>query len=435
MGCAGDATEACGGSYLITVYYANKAASSPGSNVDPAKIAPFTYAGCYSDNSAAGRALQNQNADDPNLTVEKCVASCKSQGYTIAGMEYANQCFCDNLLRHAPTQLTDSKCNMGCAGNATEKCGAGNILSVYSNGPVTAGADPQIQKTGLPGNWKYIGCLSDSAQARAFPYQIVQPTNNSNINCLNQCAAYGFGAGGTEYGEQCFCGDSRDYKAAGQTFQPDTDCNMVCPDDKNKNGGYFCGAGNRISYYEWQGYLTKWSYASGNAAGSYQFLTSGPTIPLVTTPGRNGKVTYLEKFGTSPANNGTGAYELDPSLVGTAQNPWREMHVKSDIFCSASLTLPDRGARQINIGGWSDPATHGIRLYTPDGKPGVASKNDWQENGLEVALVEGRWYPSAMTMANGSILVVGGEAGSNGAPGTYSDSVLLHDALKRQPDC
>ena len=27
-----------------------------------------------------------------------------------------------------------------------------------------------------------------------------------------------------------------------------------------------------------------------------------------------------------------------------------------------------------------------------------------------------RWYPSAMIMANGSILVVGGEVGSNGAP-------------------
>src|SRR2546429_5929615 len=31
-------------------------------------------------------------------------------------------------------------------------------------------------------------------------------------------------------------------------------------------------------------------------------------------------------------------------------------------------------------------------------------------------LVKGRWYPTAMIMANGSILVVGGEEGSNGAP-------------------
>lgn len=31
-------------------------------------------------------------------------------------------------------------------------------------------------------------------------------------------------------------------------------------------------------------------------------------------------------------------------------------------------------------------------------------------------MLDGRWYPTAMTMANGSILVIGGEEGSNGAP-------------------
>jgi hypothetical protein len=42
--------------------------------------------------------------------------------------------------------------------------------------------------------------------------------------------------------------------------------------------------------------------------------------------------------------------------------------------------------------------------------------NDWQENVAEVHLQTGRWYPTAMTMANGSILIVGGEDGSNGPP-------------------
>ena len=58
----------------------------------------------------------------------------------------------------------------------------------------------------------------------------------------------------------------------------------------------------------------------------------------------------------------------------------------------------------------------GIRTYWPDGSPGVPSKNDWQENAADVHLQKGRWYPSAMIMSNGSILVVGGEDGSNGNP-------------------
>lgn len=92
------------------------------------------------------------------------------------------------------------------------------------------------------------------------------------------------------------------------------------------------------------------------------------------------------------------------------------MHVKTDVFCSAGLVLPDKVGRQINVGGWADDATYGIRLYWPDGSPGVWGTNDWQENVAEVSLQVGRWYPSAMTMPNGSILVVGGEDGANGAP-------------------
>lgn len=90
------------------------------------------------------------------------------------------------------------------------------------------------------------------------------------------------------------------------------------------------------------------------------------------------------------------------------------MHVKTDVFCSASLTLPDVAGRQVNVGGWANGDTFGIRLYTPDGSPGVPGVNDWEENGAEVQLLNGRWYPTAMTMANGSILVMGGQVGSNG---------------------
>ena len=115
----------------------------------------------------------------------------------------------------------------------------------------------------------------------------------------------------------------------------------------------------------------------------------GVVVPLMATVGINNKVTFLEKWRTSQFlefKNSTGAYELDLSLVNDSGRAWREMHVKSDVFCSASIILPDKGARQINIGGWSSHATYGVRLYTPDGRPGVNGTNDWEENYNEVAL-------------------------------------------------
>lgn len=197
---------------------------------------------------------------------------------------------------------------------------------------------------------------------------------------------------------------------------PASSCNDICSNDTSLGtGGSICGGGNALSYYTYNGSMYNWNFATGSAAGAYEFLIGGVVIPLVTSPARNGKITFLEKFGTGPPNS-TGAYELDLSLLNNFTAAWRPMHVKTDIFCSASLTLPDRAGRQINVGGWSGVSTEGVRLYWPDGSPGVWGKNDWQENPNEVQLIEGRWYPSAMTMANGSILVMGGEEGSNGAP-------------------
>jgi hypothetical protein len=62
------------------------------------------------------------------------------------------------------------------------------------------------------------------------------------------------------------------------------------------------------------------------------------------------------------------------------------MHLKTDVFCSASVILPDKAGRQINIGGWSLDSTFGVRLYTPDGSPGKLSVNDWEENVQELKL-------------------------------------------------
>lgn len=109
-------------------------------------------------------------------------------------------------------------------------------------------------------------------------------------------------------------------------------------------------------------------------------------VPLLATVGINGKVAFLEKWGTSEYENSTGAYELDLSLVDNFDLAWRTMHVKTDVFCSAAIVLPDRGARQLNIGGWSLESTYGVRLYTPDGSAGVNGTNDWEENYEELAL-------------------------------------------------
>ncbi|KAL8818170.1 MAG: hypothetical protein Q9223_003134 [Gallowayella weberi] len=221
-------------------------------------------------------------------------------------------------------------------------------------------------------------------------------------------------AGGMEYGTECWCGDVVDIETAGGTLRPETECKTTCPGDPR----YYCGGGSRLTYYAWSldDPLYKWTYATGNEAGSYKFFVPGVVVPLMTTLNVNGKITFVEKSGTGPPNS-TGSFELDPSLTGDFGAAWRTMRgLKTDVFCSAGLILPDKAGRQITIGGWSGTSTYGVRLYSPDGAPGVQSVNDWQENAAEIKLQKGRWYPSGMMMSNGSMLVMGGQDGSNGNP-------------------
>jgi hypothetical protein len=219
-------------------------------------------------------------------------------------------------------------------------------------------------------------------------------------------------AAGMEYGDECYCGDASALTASGSTQAPKTDCQVPCSGDST----YYCGGGSRLSYYTWTGTpLYTFNYPTGAGMGSYQFLVGGVVVPLITTAGINNKAVFMEKSGTG-APNTTGTYELDLTAINNVTLAWRPLHVKSDIFCSAGVTLPDKAGRQLNIGGWAGASTYGVRIYWPDGSDGVWGTNDWQENVNEVSLLAGRWYPSAMIMTNGSVLVLGGEVGSNSAP-------------------
>ncbi|KAJ7122651.1 galactose oxidase [Mycena crocata] len=422
MACVGNISEFCGGPNRLTVYnYTGTDLPPPptgggGDGGGEKGIAtdlpdPWAYVGCFVD-GATGRVLTTQIVpDNANLTMESCVASCDALNFTIAGGEFAIQCFCGNELIEGAAPAPESDCNLACGGNSTQACGNGNRLSIYSTSlNITILPVPVPQNDSIPGSWSYQGCLAEPADARVFSWEIDNMNNNSATGCLNQCAAFGYTAGGMEFGFQCYCGDLSDVTASGVSLQPENECNLPCSGDPI----HLCGGGNRIQYYAWTGPAHVWH--TPDITGRYEFFVPGVVVPLIATVGINNKVTFLEKSGTSEFLNSTGAYELDLSLVSNFSAAWREMHVKSDVFCSGSIILPDKSARQLNVGGWSLDSTKGVRLYTPDGTPGVNGTNDWEENFEELRLQRQRWYPTAAMLPNGTIMVLGGEIGSNDAP-------------------
>ncbi|KAI1279043.1 WSC domain-containing protein [Xylaria sp. FL0933] len=420
--CAGNATEVCGNGNRLSVYAVNGTASQPASPtstsvtttvaVPTALPAGWTSQGCWQD-GPNGRIMPTYQAPDSDqLTPQSCAVLCNSMGYIISGTEYYKQCFCSNAIYNGGVESPDTtKCNTPCSGNSAVNCGGPGYLTIYSKGTPKTFQPPVVQTSGLNGTWTYQGCYNDNINnTRSLPWQLEQPGIMTASTCLYQCAKFGYAAAGLEYGQECYCGDPGDLTKAGSTKQPESDCNIVCAG----NASAICGGGSRLSTYFWTGStpLYVFHYPQGTAAGTYSNLVGGVVTPLMTMQSITGKVTFLEKWGTG-APNSTGAYELDLSQTGNFSRAWRTMHLKTDVFCSAGVILPDKAGRQLTVGGWSLDSTYGIRLYSPDGSPGVPGVNDWEENVNELKLLRGRWYPSAMVMTNGSVLVVGGEIGSN----------------------
>lgn len=375
----------------------------------------WTYQGCWQDGPGPRIMPTFQAPDNNNMTRQSCAKLCNDAGYTISGTEYFMQCFCSNAIYNGGKPSADeSGCQTPCSGNSTQMCGGAGYLNIWSNGEPKTFQPPATQTGGLNGTWAYQGCWTSTTNGnRNLPWQIIMPDNNSPEACLSQCSAFGYAAGAMEYGRECYCGDPSDILANGATKQAEGDCNIPCTGDPTK----LCGGGGRQTLYYWNGTtpLYTWKYPQGAQAGSYGFLVPGLVTPLMTMQSVTGKVTFLEKGGTGLPNS-TGAYELDLSLVNDFGKTWREMHIKTDVFCSAGVILPDKAGRQLTIGGWSLQSTYGVRLYSPNGSPGVNGTNDWEENVNVLSLQQGRWYPSAMVMTNGSVLIVGGEIGSNDKP-------------------
>ncbi|KAI1735018.1 copper radical oxidase [Xylaria scruposa] len=365
----------------------------------------WAYRGCYTEGSN-GRAFSVQQPDSQDLTIQSCVNTCISAGYGVAGLEYASQCFCDNFVRNGANLTDDADCNMPCTGDASQDCGAGNRLSVFSNDTITVFQPPTALTEGLPESWEYYGCVVDAIDNRVLPYMSEDQQNATIEACIAGCSRFGYNAGGVEYGYQCFCGDAKPVTNASEA-----DCTIACPGDPH----HLCGGGNRLSYYTWTGApLTTWTYAQGVAAGSYDFIMSAPLLPLISVVGINEKVVLVEKHGTQVYDNSSGSFEFDPSLAPQYGTAFRELQLKTDVFCSASLVLPDKAGRQLNVGGWSLESLYGVRLFTPELGLGKNGTNQWEEDVNTLALLDARWYPTAMMLSNGSVLVMGGESGSDG---------------------
>ncbi|KAJ4466229.1 hypothetical protein J3R30DRAFT_3311125 [Lentinula aciculospora] len=193
-----------------------------------------------SDNTSAGRLLTvNSGLPSGSITAVGCIDYCSFNNWTYAGVEFGSECYCDEVLHEIDSQETAaSDCNMACNGDSSETCGGPNRIDVYWDGDLSIPSSPSnLYKS----YWSYSGCFVDDTSQRTLNVQVEPPSGTSPPTCADTCAFYGYTIMGTEFGGECWCGNS-----TGSASQvSDTECAMTCSADRD----YFCGDANRLSVY------------------------------------------------------------------------------------------------------------------------------------------------------------------------------------------
>jgi len=171
------------------------------------------------------------------MTVEICLDACQAQQYTLAGLQYGQECWCSPLP--ATTTLPDeplSNCAMPCNGNAQEYCGGPLWNAIYGFVPNFI---PPAQLSGF----NSLGCLN--VEDLSDFGQLFTPFATSPIDietCVATCAANGFTFGGPQEGDECWCASAASLPTSLPTSST---CDIVCPG----NLGEHCGGPDGMTAY------------------------------------------------------------------------------------------------------------------------------------------------------------------------------------------
>ncbi|GKU17473.1 unnamed protein product [Fusarium langsethiae] len=303
---------------------------------------PYVAAGCFQDGvqgSNAGALIYRSGQNQYNMTVEKCVAECKGNGFRYAGLKYYGVCYCGSTVGGA--QLSDDQCTYPCTGDSTETCGSDNALNIWQD-PTFKTTNLGGVVTNLPGavqsiaGYKPNGCYTDnSSKGRALTWPMdVDSSSMTPTTCLTACADQGFPLAGLEYGGECYCGNV----LANDTVKADVgDCNVPCNGDKT----LLCGGPSRLSVYISNDLLslqpcgyTPGSSSSSSSSSSTQSSTSTTSAstsgssstsssstsssPSTLSTSSSSSTTTLSTVVSSTTNNGP---YPPPSSTNNGPNP------------------------------------------------------------------------------------------------------------------
>ncbi|KFY97855.1 hypothetical protein V500_01899 [Pseudogymnoascus sp. VKM F-4518 (FW-2643)] len=208
----------------------------------PPQSTGWALLGCYTDSTTARTLpyIASPAGGSAVLTNALCQSTCKSQGYVLAGTEYSGECYCGNYISSTAKPAT-SGCDMACHGDAAEKCGGSDRLTLYGFDGAEAAVAPVPKSKESVDEYTYQGCYVDSRDARVLNSASLANDKLTLEVCAAFCKEGGFKVFGAEYGRECWCGAA----LGAATKVGEEQCNQSCGGD----GTEACGQGDRLSVY------------------------------------------------------------------------------------------------------------------------------------------------------------------------------------------
>ncbi|KAL8652676.1 MAG: hypothetical protein Q9226_004173 [Calogaya cf. arnoldii] len=210
-------------------------------------ISNYIYAGCA--NATTPLALNALSKSSSQMDTSTCQSYCTLNNYALSGLQNSTTCFCGNGLQSFSAFQSEpspklSKCNVACAGNNTEICGATDYLSVWNATEAVKVPTTMVKQVGY---YPLMGCYNATINGtKTSPLLAATatalPTTLSAESCVGFCSTRGYSVAGMENGKNCACEDKLSTAAEEVAL---AECNVPCAGNKRE----FCGAYGKTLVY------------------------------------------------------------------------------------------------------------------------------------------------------------------------------------------
>lgn len=298
ISCKGNSSETCGSyspKYALNVFNL----TNYGYKAPTASNGVSGYQGCFAEGSGV-KALGAYSFTDAKLTPDMCKSYCNQLGYSLAGTEAGNRCFCDNTFRGGQ-QLPDSQCGTACVGNASLTCGSTYNLQLYYSNKTAYGAAQAI--AAHPAGWQ--GCYA-ATNINSYSAYTSYPTTQSVSACKSTCAGLGYPYMAV-WSNRCSCGPS----LVTANRYADAFCNTPC-----KSSNEFCGGSQFIDVYAVGAVSTSKASTMTTVTRTSTTSASSTSKPISTTTATTASTTAASPSSTGYVAKGCVTDGSNRALTG-----------------------------------------------------------------------------------------------------------------------